>query len=142
MIINVTGRIQLRPNFYLDEFVNTMDRNKVSLPDCRLLDGLQFIREIIGPMTITSGYRSYAYNKKVGGSSNSYHLKGLAADFKADFTDFPKMSLVGIFKRAGFTNVKFYYRRRNGRYYLHRCHVDIGPTWNKQKFCVLANQYE
>lgn len=30
--------------------------------------------------TINSGYRTIKHNKKVGGSSNSSHLKGLAAD--------------------------------------------------------------
>jgi len=32
------------------------------------------------PFKITSGYRSEAHNRKVGGVSNSSHLKGLAAD--------------------------------------------------------------
>ena len=32
------------------------------------------------PFRITSGYRSEAHNRKVGGVSNSSHLKGLAAD--------------------------------------------------------------
>ena len=32
------------------------------------------------PFRITSGYRSEAHNRKVGGVSNSSHTKGLAAD--------------------------------------------------------------
>ena len=32
------------------------------------------------PFRITSGYRSEAHNRKVGGVSNSSHKKGLAAD--------------------------------------------------------------
>lgn len=39
------------------------------------------IREAIGkPIVVTSGYRSTAVNKKVGGSSTSQHVKGQAAD--------------------------------------------------------------
>lgn len=33
-----------------------------------------------GPITVTSGYRSPELNKKVGGVSNSQHMKGEAAD--------------------------------------------------------------
>lgn len=35
------------------------------------------------PFIITSGYRSEAWNRKVGGVDNSSHLLGLAADIKA-----------------------------------------------------------
>lgn len=42
---------------------------------------LQPIRDLYGhPITITSGYRSYALNKAVGGAKTSQHLKGQAAD--------------------------------------------------------------
>jgi uncharacterized protein YcbK (DUF882 family) len=34
-------------------------------------------------MTLTSGYRDVQYNASVGGSPNSLHTKGLAADFVA-----------------------------------------------------------
>jgi uncharacterized protein YcbK (DUF882 family) len=63
------------------------------------------------PITITSGYRSPAYNKKVGGASNSQHLYGKAADFKVAGTNiadvhawcnqaFPDAGL-GIYVRNG-----------------------------------------
>ena len=47
------------------------------------IERLDEIREKYGkPIIITSGYRCKELNKKVGGKSNSFHLKGLAADLK------------------------------------------------------------
>ena len=48
-----------------------------------LLELLDKIRENYGaPIVVTSGYRSEAHNKAVGGVKNSYHTQGLAADIK------------------------------------------------------------
>ena len=50
--------------------------------DCALLAMLQAIRSHFAkPVTITSGYRSPEYNRRVGGATNSYHVQGMAADF-------------------------------------------------------------
>lgn len=44
---------------------------------------LDIIRAFAGvPIIINSGYRCKKLNELVGGKSNSYHLKGLAADFR------------------------------------------------------------
>jgi len=45
---------------------------------------LEVIREAIGntPITILSGYRSEAYNRKIGGAKHSQHVQGRAADIK------------------------------------------------------------
>lgn len=44
---------------------------------------LDIIRTFAGvPIVINSGYRCKKLNELVGGTSNSYHLKGLAADFR------------------------------------------------------------
>lgn len=48
-----------------------------------LLELLDKIREEYGsPIVVTSGYRSEAHNRAVGGVSNSTHTRGLAADIK------------------------------------------------------------
>lgn len=41
------------------------------------------VRDLLGskPIIVSSGYRSPAVNKKVGGSDNSAHTKGWAVDF-------------------------------------------------------------
>lgn len=49
--------------------------------DIELLRVLERLREHFAkPVVITSGCRCDAYNKKIGGSSNSQHTKGRAAD--------------------------------------------------------------
>lgn len=46
---------------------------------------LQQARDTYGkPIHVNSGYRSKELNKAVGGASNSYHLKGQAADLHVD----------------------------------------------------------
>lgn len=41
---------------------------------------LQPWRDIVGRLKVTSGYRSYEVNKKIGGVTNSQHRTGNAAD--------------------------------------------------------------
>jgi uncharacterized protein YcbK (DUF882 family) len=47
----------------------------------RMADKLEEVRALVGkPIIVSSGYRSPAVNKAVGGSSKSAHMRGLAAD--------------------------------------------------------------
>ena len=46
-----------------------------------LLEILETIRNYFdAPVIINSGYRTPSWNAKVGGTPNSYHCKGMAAD--------------------------------------------------------------
>lgn len=57
----------------------------------------QPIREHFGvPIYISSGYRSAALNKKIGGSKNSQHLTGEAIDI--DMDGHPHVSNVEVFR--------------------------------------------
>jgi len=51
--------------------------------DESLLQKLDKARDIAGiPFHVNSGYRCKEHNKSIGGSPNSSHLKGLAADIR------------------------------------------------------------
>lgn len=59
----------------------------------KVLETLDLVRAHMDkPIFINSGYRCKELNKAVGGAENSYHTKGLAADFRTDSKeDIPKM---------------------------------------------------
>lgn len=46
----------------------------------RLALALQSLRDKVGPLRITSGYRCRQHNAAVGGAKDSQHVLGLAAD--------------------------------------------------------------
>jgi len=48
-----------------------------------MAEELQVVRDCIGsPIIVTSGYRTPAWNKYVGGVKNSYHTQGIAVDVR------------------------------------------------------------
>ena len=57
------------------------DGTKEYLYSPNLIEVLEKIRKHFNaPVIINSGYRTPAWNTKVGGAKNSYHMKGMAAD--------------------------------------------------------------
>lgn len=74
------GNKKLSSNFTVKEFA-CKDGSDYILVDTELVKLLQNIRDHFGKaVTINSAYRNAAYNKKVGGVSNSQHVLGYAAD--------------------------------------------------------------
>ena len=81
------GGTYLSDNFKVKEFACNDGSDTVLISD-ELVDLLQKIRDHFGvAVTINSGYRTSAYNKKVGGATNSQHVKGTAADVVAKGVD-------------------------------------------------------
>lgn len=79
-----TDKTQLTEHFNITEFhcKGTSCNCKETLHDPALSAHLQQIREHFGkPLHITSGYRCAKHNASVGGTANSRHTKGQAADF-------------------------------------------------------------
>lgn len=86
------GNKKLSNNFQVKEFA-CKDGSDYILIDIALVKLLQKIRDHFGkPVTITSAYRSKEYNKKIGGVSNSQHVKGTAADIQVKDTDPKKVA--------------------------------------------------
>lgn len=75
---------QLTENFILPEFAcNDGTAVPVNLlPNVKeLAENLQILRNNLGEsIRVNSGYRTPAYNKKIGGVPDSQHLQGKAAD--------------------------------------------------------------
>tara|TARA_B110000211_G_scaffold15953_1_gene16675 strand:+ start:10721 stop:11245 length:525 start_codon:yes stop_codon:yes gene_type:complete len=92
----MSDRQQLSENFYLDEFLNSETAMRcgidMSISDDSIIKTnlfllansvLQPLRDHFGvPVTIISGYRPAALNRKVKGAKNSAHLYGYAADIR------------------------------------------------------------
>ena len=76
------GNKKLADNFKVKEFACKDGSDKV-LVDTELVELLQKIRNHFNTsVKITSGYRTATHNKKVGGTTNSYHLVGMASDIQ------------------------------------------------------------
>ena len=85
--------MKLSANFSLNELTksDTATRHDIdNTPTMQVIENLQDLvdnvlqplREKLGPVVVTSGYRSPAVNTKIGGSTTSDHCHGYAADFE------------------------------------------------------------
>lgn len=81
-LLATDGETRLTNNFKVKEFKSRGESQVfISRP---LVEVLQQIRTYIGyPININSGYRTMTHNTSVGGSKNSAHLIGLAADISS-----------------------------------------------------------
>ena len=86
----------------------------------KLLVKLIELRKILERLVyITSGYRCFEYNRKVGGVTNSYHCIGLAADIKVK--DINLIKLLEICENIDLNGIGFYEKKN----FLH---LDVRPT--------------
>ena len=76
--------MQLTKNFKLSEFQGNDPIPQDYIGNVKeVAIQLQKVRDLLGkPIIITSGYRSPAHNKKIGGATYSQHLTGKAVDSK------------------------------------------------------------
>lgn len=85
--------MKLSPNFTLAEMLASQTATRKGIteqfnPPAAVIANLKFVannllepvRAKIGPLKISSGYRSPLTNKSVGGAKNSQHLTGEAVD--------------------------------------------------------------
>ena len=109
-----SGNKKLSENFTVSEFACKDGSDKVII-NSALVELLQKIRNHFKtPVTITSGYRTAAYNKAVGGAANSQHCLGTAADIVisgvapleiAQYAEYLMQNSGGIGLYSNFTHV-------------------------------------
>ena len=91
--------------FTHEEFDSPDVQGSGQLMNEELLNKLDVVRKKYGKsIIINSGYRTVKHNAKVGGKSDSSHLKGLAVDIKCtNSTD--RFKLEGILREVGFKRI-------------------------------------
>ena len=77
-------------------------------------------------LTITSAYRSPAYNKKVGGAKKSVHQQGLACDVvMSNTTKDQRLDFISKAGAAGIKGIGLYFSSGSGANFIH---CDLGGT--------------
>ena len=91
----------LSPHFSRSEF-DCHDGTKAA-PTPELIAALERVRHLAGdhPLQIVSGFRTVAWNRRVGGAPNSQHLWNRAADIP-----YGRVSIAQA-EAAGFTGIGF-----------------------------------
>lgn len=108
------GEKKLSEHFRVWEFRSKDGADTILISD-ELVKVLEAIRSYFGkPITITSGYRTPAHNREVGGAKGSQHVKGTAADIK--------VKGIPTWAVAGFLEAN--YRNCGIGYYSTWVHVD------------------
>lgn len=120
------GNRGVSANFKVKEFRCKDGSDKILIDVDFVKDRLQTIRDHFGaPVTVNSAYRTESYNKKVGGATNSYHLKGQAFDIVVkchtpqEVARYAQtLGIPGIIQYSGFVHVDSrevkYWARDNG----------------------------
>lgn len=90
---------------------------------------LQMLRNLYRkPLIISSGFRTAAYNKHIGGAENSLHLKGKAADIMAAGAD--AYELLGLAYTVGFKGIGVGQKGAWGQRFLHLDLRDEPTIWS------------
>lgn len=83
-IMDTDANENIGKHFKVKEFA-CKDGSQVVFIDDYLVSILDILRNQVGkPVRITSGYRTPARNKAVGGAKYSYHMRGQAADIRIE----------------------------------------------------------
>jgi len=136
--------MRLTQNFTLAEMTasQTAVRNGIdNTPDAacienlrRLCNILEEIRTLVGkPITITSGFRGREVNATIGGSKNSQHMYGCAADFR--ITGLTPDEVIRIILTAG---IKFDQLIREYDSWVHISVPLSGRAWRME--CLIIDK--
>lgn len=137
--------MNLTPHFTLAEMTVSQTAARKGLsnePSERALENLiktayvmEDIRALLGnkPISVSSGYRSHAVNKAVGGSNTSAHVDGLACDFICPAFGSP-LAICKIIARSG---IKFDQLIEEGTW----VHISIDPRMRQQVLTMRNGKY-
>jgi len=136
--------VKLSANFHLDEFVTSQTAARRGIDNTpspevikRLRNtakGLERVRAVLGkPILISSGYRSPALNKAVGGSATSDHINGDAADFISPGFGTP----IAICRAIVAAGIKFDQLIEEGTW----VHISFGPRMRGQILTMRNGKY-
>jgi uncharacterized protein YcbK (DUF882 family) len=117
-MLNEINNVIISPHFNLSEFACPCC-NLVMLHPKLLTKLVELRNSLERPVYITSGYRCFEHNRKVGGVVNSYHCIGLAADIKVK--DINLITLLEICENIDFAGIGLYEKKN----FLH---LDVRPT--------------
>jgi uncharacterized protein YcbK (DUF882 family) len=124
---------QITPHFKATEFVcpDGCSDFKISRLLVERLEAFRpMLEQLTGfehPINVLSGYRCPKHNTTVGGATNSFHMKGCAADISV-----PGMAAIDLHKLL---YVAWYTAKAGGLgFYDWGAHVDLGPVrkWDKR----------
>ncbi len=111
------GNIYITPHFQVREFACKDGSDKIIIYTevVELAENARCFFNARG--TVLSGYRTESYNRKVGGKSSSYHLKGMALDLRFENISPVAVALyfeyvllkdkggIGLYKGQNFTHI-------------------------------------
>ena len=147
-VIKNRSDILLTPHFRLSELISTKQAGVDNWPTeaatilklrycCIWI--LEMVRNHYGkPVRVSSGYRSPALNKKIGGATTSQHMKGEAVDFElsgianADVCNWIKSNLV--FDQL---ILEFYTQGEPNSGWVH---CSVVPTGNRRQLLTAVKQ--
>ena len=128
--------IKVSPHFSLREF-QCRGRNccggavKV---DSELLEKLEQLRVRLGkPVVLNCAYRCPQHNEEVGGTPNSFHTQGIAADVRTTNLGMSPLEVARIAREIGFTGVGVYDGYHGKRGFVH---VDVRPRAEEERIAM------
>ncbi|HHO50570.1 MAG TPA: hypothetical protein ENK18_06760 [Deltaproteobacteria bacterium] len=95
---------RLAPDFRLGEIAESW-KGQHAVVQPHAIESLQNLRDDVGALTVTSGYRSPGYNASIGGASSSRHMYGDGFDLAPLATTLPNLSDRCGRHGAGYTEI-------------------------------------
>lgn len=139
--------INLSPHFTLEELTNSSTAKRLGIKNepneeqilnltALVNNVLQPLRQSLGkPVVINSGFRCPELNKAVGGSPNSQHMAGEAADIRVDDAKDAIEKLHIIIEHGVFDQLILEIKAKNGKMWIHvSCRRDVNK--NSQIFNI------